>query len=209
MEKLVSLIYRSYLANLAKKENRPFRIPKDIMGSLEKRNDYRLFYGVSKRFIEDKIQVDRFMSCAYDHLSNNFYIAEILNEYKIIKQIYDSYTIGSDKEKKIKEIKKAFQFLEEYCIMKGVKDGNELLKGNPPLILKFWKEKKINSITLISLFDINTIRKKSWSKLYAGQLISNYGVLSKQIDECELIQEALRNGFVKLSKVLSNLKLNR
>lgn len=183
VERFTFLVYKRYLVKLSDIEGRPFRLPKNTE-TFTQRNDKRFFDVLARRFKEDNIKetikIDKFLRASEERLES-FHISHIVTDYDDIKKTYESYKEESVSEKQ-KKIKKQFDFLIDYCIINKVKSEDDLKKGYPPMILKIWKEKKIDDIVLVSVFDLNSIKKKTWFKIYLGKLSNQFTKLLKDIN---------------------------
>jgi len=167
------LVYREYLIQVASREGRPFRLP-TTTNTLRDRADYRMFAALAHRLEDKEIdsvkKIKKFMAVAERVTVNSFHVSEIIGNFDNLLEHYRNEKEETVDDKKL-VIKKAFDYLEEYCIMNEL-SYDDLFKGSPPVILKIWKEGNISDEVLLFMFDINIMKKKTWYKIYCGNLIS-------------------------------------
>lgn len=173
-------VYTQYLINMAIKEGRPFQVPKGLT-TLEKRRDKSFFYVLENKFkkegIKERYQISLFLEIARDMLVN-FHISDVVTKFDEIKSVFFDHKEDTVDDKK-KKIKIAFAFLQEYCIINNINKYENLLKGNPPVLLKLWKSKKIDERAIIVMFDLEKVKKKTWYRIYCNELITK----SKKIQQ--------------------------
>jgi len=176
-------LYKEYLISLATREGRPFNLPKSIL-TLKERSDFILFitlsYNMKNHNITTDKKIKKFMEIAEKHVTDNFHVSNINKDFE---DIIKKYTSKKDKTEndELLEIKKSFDFLEETCLIEKMK-YNDLFKGNPPPILKYWKEEKITDVVLLFMFDIEKMKKKTWFKIYCNDLIFKSKTILKNIN---------------------------
>jgi hypothetical protein len=196
-------IYREYLVNVAERECRPFRLPKNT-NSLEKRNDYPFFIVLEKKCREEGISsiqdIKNFMKIFNDKLPE-FHISYIVSDFETMYEHYKKYKPDTDEKKKIK-IKKAFDFLAEYCIINNINNYEDLFKGSPPTILKLWKGGKIDDRLVVKLFDLSRIKNKPWARAYCGTLLSRMLKIQAEIEEGSL------SSFIEYEQLKFKNKIN-
>jgi hypothetical protein len=176
-------LYKSYLVKVAEKEGRPFRLPKTTK-TLEGRSDYSFFVVLGKKLNDKDIttrkKIDKFLEVACNILES-FHISDVVDSFERVQEEYKSIKEDTPRDTE-KKIKVAFDKLINYCIINSVKDEQELLKGSPPIIMKLWKEGKLDERVLVSVFDIRKIKRKPWFRAYCGDLASRFSKLEKSIN---------------------------
>ena len=155
-------IYKEYLINVAKKEGRPFRLPKDESKFIE-RPDYTLFYGLMKELEKKDIKslkdMKEFMSNARWYLENSFYIRHIVDNVEfIIKYQQNNENKETMKFDSFAIIKKSFETLTETCLLENIKYENINI-GSPSLLLKLWKKGKVDKVTTVYLGDLKDYKQ--------------------------------------------------
>lgn len=167
-------VYKIYLIQLAKRMGRPFCVPKEYKALME-RNDYKLFMFLSDKLKNNGIysekQINKFFECAGE-ITLEYYVVDFLKDFDRIIELFKNKKEITQDERLLK-IKKSFDYLKEYCLLNNVKDLNELCVGNPPIILKLWKNNKIMAEVLAVTFDCESIKKKTWYRIYCGNLQQN------------------------------------
>lgn len=198
-------VYKQYLVQVAIKEGRPFALPKTT-DSFEKRTDKSFFYVLTKKLNNDGVKINRlsqFMETACDKLSY-FHITDVINNYDEIYEIFKNKKENTIEEER-KSLKIAFDFLKEYVIIKGV-TLEDLKIGSPPVLLKLWKQGRLNDIIIVALLDFNKIKKKSWYRIYCGKIIPKLKTIESRLQndvelnsfiECELVKI---NSFLKIKE---------
>ena len=200
MEAFEFSVYKSYLVQLAKRSGRPFRIPESYQ-SLETRNDYKLFLCLSEKLHDSGLtrrNLSKFFENA-DKIVLEFYVVNILKDYDEIIKIYNSVIEINDEDIKLKIID-SFNFLREYCHINNIKTYAELYEGNPPIILKLWKNKKIIEEILAVMFDFNNVKKKTWYRVYCGSVENNINKIRRNSRLLEFMNDEL----VRLKKDLNS-----
>ena len=197
-------IYQEYLVQVAERECRPFRLPKNT-SSLEKRNDYSFFLVLEKKLadndVETRPQLKRFMKIAGEEIGD-FHISYVVDDFDKLLKTYKTKKVGTDEDEKVR-IKKAFDFLAEFCIMNRINTIEELAIGSPPTILKLWKEGKIGELIVVKLFDLSQIRKKVWARAYCGELLSRMSKLKTEVKTGRF------SSFLEHEQLTLNKKINK
>ena len=205
MEAFEFTVYRHYLVKVAEKAGRPFRIPNNYE-TLQKRNDYELFVVLSEKFKNHGIEVEksikRFLSTASEMVSE-FYIIDILKEFDTIREANNKKPLVCEHDILI-DIKKSFEFLKEYCLLHNVKNLEELNSGAPPIILKLWKNHKIREEVLAVMFDFDSVKKKTWYRIYCGTLEKNINSIRRDNRLSNFLNDELLK--IKREIVLDNSK---
>jgi hypothetical protein len=195
--------YHEYLKILARIEGRPYRLPKDL-DNLKRKTPgiYKILNIITYRLKENDIREKRtyikFLKVAEVILKRDFNLQNILASFDILIKKFDSFDNIYREEGRL--IKKSFTFIEEFCMMNKIKNKNDLFVGNPPLIVKWWKQKKIDDYTFAELFDVRTVISKRWAKIYLGRY--NYSSSEK------FREEIVENIFLHTTMQKSVAKLN-
>ena len=100
-------------------------------------------------------------------------------------------------------IRKSLNNLEDYCILNNVKSFNALLEGNPPTLVKLWRNDIIDDNIFVYLIDIEEFMKKKWFKIYCSSL-TRYKVdkIKQRILDNEFT-ELIDNNLKKLDRVFN------
>jgi len=195
-------IYKQYLVQLASLEGRPFSLPKTNVTMLE-RSDSHFFYALTKKLKDKAItntkQITVFMETARK-TETDFHISDVVKNFQVIWDKYKLIKEDTTKETKNK-IKKAFEFLTEYCIINDINRYEDLLKGSPPVLLKLWKRGSVDERVLISLFDFDKIKRKPWYRVYCGDLVPRIGRISKQIGNNVELSSFIEGELVKFKEI--------
>lgn len=175
-------VYKSYLIKIAQREGRPFRLPKNTK-SLEERQDSSFFVVLSKKLkekhINEKKRIEKFIEVSEKKLEV-FHITTLVTNFDDLYESYKEFKEDNFIETK-RKIKIAFDMLINYCIINNIESEEELIKGNPPLILKIWKEGKLDERVLVTIYDLGKLKTKPWFRVYCGELASKYVKLEKSI----------------------------
>jgi len=198
------VVYKKYLVQVARKENRAFRLPKTNHKFLE-RNDYKLFVRLATVLYENGIitqgRVDAFLEYSRTQLED-FHVTDILadvnNLIKLFKKIKQETT--GDLQNKVR---KSFDNLKEFIILKHINNYEELNKGQPPLILKLWKEGLIIEEVIACIYDFDAIKKRPWARLYCGDIISRVPKIRDKMKQVDLISN-VESELLKVKKMTSN-----
>ena len=83
-------IYKEYLINVAKKEGRPFRLPKDESKFIE-RPDYTLFYGLMKELEKKDIKSLKDMKEFMSNASSMNYATVVCYGFEEAKKEINNY----------------------------------------------------------------------------------------------------------------------
>ena len=198
-------VYDAYLREVAKIEKRGCRPPKSLE-ALYERNDCNFFYVLEKMLLRNKIsntsEIRMFMETANDNLLT-FNMLEIVADFdKIIKK-YNEFIKYNSTEEKIKRVKLTVAFLEEYVIINKLKSWDELRVGNPPLILKLWKEDKVDEIVLAKIFDFDLVKKKTWYKIYCKQISRKIKSIIDENNKNSLLMSTMDAELIKLHNKLN------
>lgn len=198
-------LYKNYLIQKATQEGRPFRLPKNS-NTLVDRKDYKLFLGLLKRLTDSEVEYrsyKHFMRAAREHLQGEFYISSILEYYDVIYKEFSESKEDQSWCNLIKKIKNSFKKLEEYVIINNIRTVEEMNIGNPPIILKMWKEGKVEDIVLVYMLNLDALKRKSWFKVYCSGLYQNINKLKSmiaynpEIKECLIIEMETLNDIMK------------
>lgn len=203
MKNIVFDIYKQYLVQRAGVEGRPFRLPKSPK-TLEARSDYKLFMGLNLLLTEKNMtlkELETFMVVARNYLKNDFYIGEILQYYdEIYKQF--SETKPTQLKDTLFKIRDSFRNIESHAILNNMRSLDEMRVGNPPKLLKLWKGGKVCDIVAVYLMDINTIKRKSWFKVYCNELNQRSNKIKAILTYNEKVKIYLDKKLVKLNKTM-------
>lgn len=198
-------LYKTYLVQKATQEGRPFRLPKNE-DTLVNRKDYKLFLGLLKLLNDSKLEVKsyrHFMQSAREHLQGEFYISSILEYYPVIYKEFSEKKSDQLWIPLLKEIKNSFEKLEEYVIINNIRSLDEMNIGNPPTVLKMWKEGVIKDIVVVYILNLEMLKRKSWFKVYCAGLYQNINKLksmityNSEIKECLIIETEKLNDIMK------------
>lgn len=199
-------LYRCYLVALSKCKGRPFNLPKTI-DSLLVRPEYKLFkqlnYLLEKEGITKQEDVSRFMRLSGEFInSDSYHVTQVISDFPEILKFVKSYK-EPDEEELCRYIQRSFSFLYEYMLVNDVSDKQELCVGNPPLILKFWKNKKVHELVLVSMFRFSELRNKTWFNIYCNYFTkSKVAELRAKITKSKSVFLEIKNGMVKLDRSL-------
>lgn len=199
----VFVLYKSYLIQKATQDGRPFKLPSDD-STLVTRNDYKLFLGLDKLLKDSKLTVHEyklFMICARNHLQGSFYISSILDYFNVILKEYKEREVPTENVV-IKEIQSGFKKLEEFVIINNIRSILDMSRGNPPSILKLWKEGTISDIVLVHLIDLSELKRKSWFPVYCATLYPNINKIKSIISYNSDIKECLVFESKKLADIM-------
>jgi len=198
--KRLLFLYNQYLVQIAYRESRPFYTTRDIE-NLFRRDDYKLFIGLYRKLQNDGIvrfrDIRFFMKSAEEAVIGPFHVSDIIKEYEYAIGHYNKRKKEIDIDDREERIKKSFSFLEEMCLMGGLK-YDDLFKGSPSVILKKWKEGSVDKIVVVYLCDFNEIKKKNWSFIYCGNLINEAKKISKDINNSVYLTSLLEDELLKL-----------
>jgi hypothetical protein len=198
-------VYKQYLVQIASKEGRPFRLPTSIT-SLEKRTDAPFFYVLKDKLIKHGIKkysdITRFFELAVKQL-HTFHITDIIDNFNDLYEVYNKTKNDNTLEAKKNKIKKAFAFLTEYAIIKDINTYEDLLKGSPPILLKLWKQGKLDDRMIVTLIDFDKIKKKVWYRIYCGEIASKINRLKDEIGANVELVSTIENELLKLKQTLN------
>jgi hypothetical protein len=179
----VFILYKAYLVKVAEREGRPFRLPKNTK-TLEERSDLSFFIVLEKKLKEKQVtqkkKIETFLEVSSKELES-FHVTDIVDNFDRLYAKYKDYKEDTTVETQ-RKIKVAFDNLINYCIINNIESENDLKKGNPPTILKLWKEGGLDDRVLISIFDLSKIKSKPWFRVYCGELASKYKKLATNIN---------------------------
>lgn len=149
---------------------------------------YKLSYKLIGNKITEKDDINEFMVKARKFLGRDFNpvtcvesfdeILELEVEYFNIAQIYD-------------KIKNSVEYLKKIKLNNDIKIS-EMLKGKPPLIVKFWKSGDVDVYTLVVLLDIPTLKKQKWFNIYCGNRMVDITVASREIKDNQEIKTIVK-----------------
>jgi hypothetical protein len=200
--KLLFESYKQYLVKIAEKEGRPFRLPKNL-NSLEGRSDSSFFYVFSDKLRSKNIFEQRriavFLEVAYRQLQN-FHITDIVQSFDELYEAFKNYKEDTQVEVQ-RKIKKAFDNLIEYCIINKVSSEGQLFEGSPPLILKLWKQGKLDERVLVMIYDLNKVKSKTWFRVYCGDLASRFNKVKKNINSNVHLSSFIEGELVKFKTI--------
>jgi hypothetical protein len=197
-------LYKQYLVQIATKEGRPFRLPKNV-SALDKRTDASFFYALQKKLeqngVSDKRKIQLFMETACKKLSV-FHISDILDGFEEVFNTFKNTKEDGLKEKKEK-ILKAFVYLKEYSIINNINTYEDLTKGSPPILLKLWKQGKLDDRVIVTLIDFNMMKKKPWYRIYCGALIPKIKNISDEIRNNVHLVSLIESELLKFKQALN------
>lgn len=154
---------------------------------------YKLSYKLIGEGITEKDDINEFMVKARKLLGRDFNpvtcvesfdeILEIEVEYFNISQIYS-------------KIQSSVEYLKKIKLNNDIKIS-EMLKGKPPLIVKFWKNGDVDVYTLVVLLDIPTLKKQKWFNIYCGNRMVDITVAGREIRDNQEIKTIVKKMLTK------------
>lgn len=203
--------YKEYLKGLAFVKGRPYKEPKTLDSLYKREGEKKLFFKIVTLLRQSEIQerksYKKFIDvCLYMLKEEEYHVSLMINDFEKLMRRYDNFNDIYKDEKE--SIVKSMAFLEEYCIINEFKEHKDIMQGNPPPIVRLWKQKKIDTYTFVYIFDISSIAKKRWAKIYLGTLNCNKAknIKKKLIDNQVLhaIMQQEKNRFDRLFKEMSS-----
>lgn len=199
-------LYSEYLITLAKVNSRPFRLPQNLNSLKAKNYEYMMFINLKrlleKNNITQRETIRKFMESSSYYLDKgSFFVSNIVESYDEIIKVFDKKDILTTLDKE--SIRKSLNNLEDYCILNNVKSFNALLEGNPPTLVKLWRNDIIDDNIFVYLIDIEEFMKKKWFKIYCSSL-TRYKVdkIKQRILDNEFT-EIIDNNLKKLDRVFN------
>lgn len=202
-DKYLFCIYKQYLIFVANKQGRGFTLPKNDF-TFQQRNDHRFFKVLGGKFKEKRVplkKINIFFEVAGEVLLDT-HISDVVDSFDEIYAKYKSIKEDTVTETK-RNIKKGFDNIVSYCIIKEITDYEVLLRGSPPPILRLWKEGKINEKVLLSLYDISKVSKKPWFMIYGGDLSRKAKKIIKDINKDVHLNSYIESEKVKIKSVIN------
>jgi hypothetical protein len=165
--------YKEYLVGLAYINGRPFKLPTTLNNLKTKSpGEYKLLKFLVKKLAQNHITEKRtyikFIEvCSIMYNENTFHLRTFIDDIDKLLHKFKHYDNMFKEEGDL--IEKSFSEIEEYCIINEITDKEDLMLGHPPPIVKLWKQKKIDDYTFAFVFDVATIQKQRWAKIYLGK----------------------------------------
>jgi hypothetical protein len=202
--------YHEYLIGLAFVSGRPFKLPKST-NNLKKNNPgegkmlHALVKTLAKNEITQKRTFNKFINvCTVLYDENSFHFRTFLDDFDKIMIKFKNY------EQMFKEegnaIEKSFSEIEEYCIINNITEAQDLMTGHPPPIVKLWKQKKVDDYSFAFVFEVATIQKQRWAKIYLGRYNSAKQRKLKQfIFDSDHLNSIMKHSVAKFNRLFKGV----
>jgi hypothetical protein len=185
VENFTFTVYCNYLAFVAEKNGRPFCLPKR-RETLEQRTDYSFFCVLASKLSKNGIKAPYLIKRFFDYSSKkmtSFYVKDFVQCFdEAIVEFQKVKDIDINKVDYFLEIKKSFDNLREYAIIRKIEKFDDLVVGEPPALLKLWKGGKVHEAALVYMLDFKKLKEKAWFKIYCGDLSNKINKISKNIE---------------------------
>ena len=210
-EKTALRLYHEYLRGIAYVRGRPFKLPKSL-DSLGKNNpgEKKLLFGLVKRLKQSQITQQRTFEkfitvCKRMYSDDQFHLRTFLDDFDKIMVKFKNFDKMFNEEGRM--IDNSFSEIEEYCVMYKITEEQKLRVGNPPPLVKLWKQKKIDDYSFAFIFDVGTIRKQRWAKIYLGSYtVVKQTNLKKFISDNTYLSTVMQNNIAKFQRLFKGVK---